>query len=85
VKKYKRHVYVGIHVTDVLPKWARDPDVWEAIWVDAPFTFGDNSVSLITAERFARHLEKQLDDSRRVKALVARVRALGATYIDLES
>ena len=85
MKKYKRRVCECICVSDVLPKWTQGIDIWEAIWTDAPFSFGDNNVSLITAEYFAQHLEERLDDSRRSKGLVKRIRALGQTYLDLES
>ena len=70
--------------TDVVPReWGKW--FWERISENAPFSWGDNNRSMVTASDFARHCEEQLDDSVKVKHWLKKVRALGETYIDLEN
>jgi len=83
-KKLKVQACDFVSATDLVPRsWSAW--FWEAISENAPFSWGDNNRSLVTASDFARHCETRLDDSPRVKRFLARVRALGETYVDLES
>ena len=52
---------------------------------DAPFSWGDNNRSMVTADDFARHCEERLDDSPQVKKWLKKIYTLGQMYIDLES
>ncbi len=73
-----------ISATDLVPRgW--DNWFWAEISEDAPFSWGDNNRSMVTASDFARHCEERLDDSPKVKRFLRKVWALGETYIDLES
>lgn len=73
-----------IPATTIVPrKW--DIDFWENISDNAPFSWGDNNHSLVSASDFANHCEYRLDDSPAVKAWLRDVRKLGDTYIDLEN
>jgi len=73
-----------ISATDLVPKsWGGF--FWELISEDAPFSWGDNNRSLVTAADFADHCAARLDDSPKVQQWLDEVRALGQRYIDLES
>lgn len=73
-----------ISATDIVPRsW--DKWFWEQISNNAPFSWGDNNRSLVTASDFANHCEEVLDDSPKVKKWLKQVRKLGEMYIDLES
>ena len=73
-----------VSATDIVPRgW--DKWFWESISENAPFSWGDNNRSLVTANDFARHCEQCLDDSVKVKRFLKKVRDLGDMYIDLES
>jgi len=70
--------------TDLVPRGWHDW-FWEAISENAPFSWGDNNRSMVTASSFADHCEKRLEDSPKVKRFLKKVRALREMYIDLES
>jgi hypothetical protein len=73
-----------ISATDVVPRsW--DSDFWSTIGNNAPFSWGNNNRSMVTASSFASHCEERLDDSPKVKRFLKKVRAFGEMYIDLES
>lgn len=73
-----------VSATDLVPRnW--DAWFWAEISHNAPFSWGDNYHSLVTASDFARHCEARLDDSLKVKRFLRKLRALGETYVDLES
>ncbi len=73
-----------VSATDLVPRsW--DKWFWENISENAPFSWGDNNRSMVTASDFARHCEERLDDSPKIKRFLKKVRALGEMYIDLES
>ena len=74
-----------ICVSDIAPKWAIKEDFWAKVSEGAPFTWGDNNHSLVTASDFARWCEEVLDDSRKVKTWLKKIRELGEMYIDLEN
>ena len=85
-KKLQRHTCKYIHATDLVPPEWRGW-FWEAFSANAPFSWGDNHHSLITATEFADHAEGLgasigLPD---YPAFLKRVVALGQTYIDLEN
>jgi len=73
-----------VSATDLVPKrwqgW-----FWETISNDAPFSWGDNNRSMVTASSFADHCQQRLDDSLSAKRFLNKVRSLGEMYIDLES
>lgn len=71
--------------SDIAPKWAIVEDFWAKISEGAPFSWGDNELSLVTASCFADWCEEVLDDSRKVKNWLKQIRELGEMYIDLEN
>lgn len=72
-----------IAATDLVPPlWRRW--FWGLISEDAPFSWGDNNLSLVRASRFADHCEDRLDDGPATTRFINKLRALGETYIDLE-
>ena len=73
-----------ISVTDVVPRGWRNW-FWETVAEDAPFSWGDNNRSLVTASAFADHCQARLDDSPRTRRFLERLRSLGEMYLDLES
>lgn len=63
-------------------------DCWELIAENAPFTWGDNDRTLVTASRLHDHIADMLDEcpkKKAVKRVLAVLDALGETYVDLES
>jgi hypothetical protein len=73
-----------ISATAIVPRdW--DKWFWAVIADNAPFSWGDNNRSMVTACDFARHCEERLDDSPKVKRFLNKLHALGDMYIDLES
>ena len=58
---------------------------WELVSDNAPFSWGDNNRSMVTANDFAQHCEERLDDAPKCKRFLCKVRRLGDMYIDLES
>ena len=63
-------------------------DYWELVVEDAPFSWGDNNRSMVTASSLRYHLEDRLCDyqnKKAVKRVIAVLAALGETYVDLES
>lgn len=73
-----------ISATDLVPEdWVGW--FWELISENAPFSWGDNNRSLITANYFAKHCEKCLDKSKESKQFIDKLYKLKDLYIDLES
>lgn len=73
-----------IPATDIVPRhW--DKWFWEAISNNAPFSWGDNNHSLVTANDFANHCQEHLDDSPKVQRFLKKLRKLGEMYVDLET
>ena len=61
---------------------------WTLISENAPFSWGNNNRSLVTASDFARHCEDRLEGTTSQSSItrfLKKVRALGETYIDLEN
>jgi len=66
---------------------------WEVASQDAPFSWGDNNRTLVTAERLADHVVHLNDPVNGVRFVSAqayqtflrRLRKLGTMYIDLEN
>jgi hypothetical protein len=73
-----------VSATDLVPKGWRKW-FWGEISENAPFSWGDNNRSMVTASAFANHCEERLDDSPKVKRFLKKVRSLGDMYVDLES
>ena len=84
-----------IPCTSLVPRtW--DNWFWSLISDSAPFSWGDNNRTLVTAVRFARHAESRMESDpdlcehngvlkRAYRAWLRDVRTLGDTYIDLEN
>ena len=82
-----------VRVTELVPeRWQE----WfcTAISEDAPFSWGDNNRTLVTAERFADHCEDRMEDLldesnlffvQEARDFIEVLRRLGQTYIDLEN
>lgn len=60
-----------------------DDGFCELIANDAPFSWGDNDFSIITAGRLADHAE-ECDHRKEYTDLIQQIRDLGDTYINLE-
>lgn len=66
---------------------------WGCISENAPFSWGDNNRSLVTACDFKQHCEARLLDAvdlygacqEEIDAFLERLAELGDTYIDLEN
>lgn len=83
-KAYRVQTCEFISATDLVPRsW--DEWFWGLISEDAPFSWGVNNRSMVTAGDFADHCEERLDDSPKVKRFLKKLRELGEMYIDLES
>jgi len=76
-----------VSATNLVPRgW--DHWFWEAISVSAPFTWGDNNRSMVTASSFADHCEETIIGTIPMptyRRFINKVRSLGEMYIDLES
>jgi hypothetical protein len=78
-----------IEVSDLVPKsWLSW--FWTLISEKAPFNWGDNNRTLVTADAFADHCEARLLDcdetSQAAKTkFLNKLRDLGETYLDLEN
>ena len=79
-----------VEVSDLVPENWRDW-FYETISENAPFSWGDNNRTLITAERFLDHAERVLDDDNppitenEKEAFINQLKELGQTYVDLEN
>ena len=87
-KRIKVRTTEFVHVTDLVPKkW--NSWFWELISENAPFTWGDNNRSMVTAECFADHCEQRLDDApvsqSAIREWLKKIYKLGQMYIDLEN
>ena len=89
VKMPKIHQCRFVEVSDLVPKSWVDW-FWGLISENAPFSWGDNNRSMVTADDFARYCEERLDGVDDVSEAAKRrwldsIYALGQTYIDLEN
>lgn len=76
-----------ISATGLIPShWT---DFWGSFSSNAPFSWGDNNRTLVTAEAFADHAQDLELESvygyGAVREWLKKIRRLGQTYIDLES
>ena len=60
-------------------------EFWCLISDNAPFSWGDNNRTLVTASSLANHCQDRLDDRPSYLNLLQSLRELGETYVDLES
>ena len=78
-----------IAATDLVPKkWSNW--FWAQFSSNAPFSWGDNNRTLITAERFLSHCDTDVELPKNIKdkeyiEFSQRLQKLGQTYIDLEN
>lgn len=81
-----------VEVSDLVPKqWTHW--FWSLISEDAPFSWGDNNRTLVTASRFHDHCMNRLDcpedfgiTQKAVDKFLKKIADLGETmYIDLEN
>lgn len=91
---HKRQVPVRVtefvEVTDLVPLSWRNNGFFGAISSNAPFTWGDNNRSMVTAEVFADHCERYGADEvgttpGAYREWLKKVRRLGQMYVDLEN
>lgn len=83
------HTAEFVSVTDLVPQ-AWTGWFWDLISESAPFTWGTNNRTLVTALDFANHCAERLalcDDLSEadVTAFLQKVRKLGWTYVGLEN
>lgn len=80
------------NVTDLVPEeWGSW--FWGLVSGDAPFSWGDNNRTLVTASRFYDHCNEKLEfvvedgdvTQDEVDAFLKTIEDLGETYIDLEN
>lgn len=82
--KVKMQTCEFVCASDIVPRsWVHW--FWGQVSEGAPFSFGDNNRTLITASRFAQHCRQALDDSSKVRKWLKEVEKLGETYIDIEN
>jgi hypothetical protein len=77
-----------VEAFDLTRGYAWSPEFWSVLSASAPFTWGDNNRSMVTASRLLEHVERCAFDcipSEELDRLIARLEALGETYIDLEN
>jgi len=74
-----------IPVSSLVPDRNARAQICGLLSEDAPFSWGDNNLSLVTATRLAEHCEDRLGDSAHELNLISLLGCLGETYIDLES
>jgi hypothetical protein len=87
-----RHTCEYVFANDLLPV-EHAQFIWEAISDGASCSWGDNNHSMITADRFADMIDDWSNEivrdcfitRRALTALIKRIRALGTTYVELES
>ena len=82
--KLKTHTCEFVSATDLVPGTWRGW-FWELISENAPFSWGDNNRSLVTASFFRQHCEERLPEGPATARFLGKLRRLGETYIDLES
>ena len=88
--KTNKEVCEFIPATNLIPYWAKNW-FWGEFSSSAPFSWGDNNRTLITASRFAGHAQEVLMDHydsdlpMRAQRWINELRDLGETYIDLEN
>jgi hypothetical protein len=77
-----------INAEDLLPKtWIRN-GIWGTLSSDAPFSWGDNDITLVTASRFADHIEDALQDEvdkSTLTKVLKKIKAQGEVYVNLEA
>lgn len=89
---------ITIHNTDFVEATELVPNEWQdwfwgLISENAPFSWGDNNRTMITASSFADHCENCLDtlcedegiSQEEIAEFLDKVRSLGETYVDLEN
>jgi hypothetical protein len=82
------HATEFVCVTDLVPKhWQ---EFYAVISTNAPFSWGDNNRSMVTAEVFADHCERYGADEvgtteGAYREWLKKVRRLGDMYVDLEN
>ena len=83
----KPKVYTCKYVcsSDIAPSWALKEDFWVEVSEGAPFTWGDNSRSMVTATAFASWCQEVLDDTPKIRKWLQEIYELGDMYIDLEN
>ena len=87
-KKIQKKTCEFVEFGSLIPKnWspARREQFFCDISDNAPFSWGDNNRTLVTASAFANHCQLHLDDSRRTQAFLRKLWTLGETYVDLEN
>jgi hypothetical protein len=74
-----------IEITSIVPASLTD-DFWADFSSDAPFSFGDNDRTLVTAERVLEHCKFVCEtDTDEMIEFLDLLKSLGDTYIDIEN
>jgi hypothetical protein len=81
----KKQTCEFIPVSKVVPQWLAKKDFWENISDGAPFSWGDNNRTLVTASRFADHCQYLVGQTKKAQSFMRKLERLGDTYIDLEN
>ena len=86
-KKLKIHQTEYVEATDLIPEnWTEW--FWSEFSEHCPFSFGDNYMTIVTAEAFADHcqsLDHEGIPEIAYQAFMRKLRRLGQMYIDLEN
>ena len=91
MSKVKMETCQFVRVTSLVPRSWRS---WFycRISENAPFSWGDNNRTLVTAKRFLEHCEDIYDDAleenvseKEIQTFFNQLKELGQTYIDLEN
>ena len=95
MKKSKFAVEKNVYTIKFIPLSNLVPNKWiswfyDMISQDAPFSWGDNNRTLVTASRLADHAEAGFAnqdniEETEIEKWLTEVRKLGNTYIDLEN
>lgn len=76
-----------VAASDIVPP-ALAPEFWSEFSENAPFSWGDNNRTLVTASRFYDHCKAALGDELQgpeTDEFYALLEIMGETYIDLEN
>lgn len=75
-----------VELTSITPQSLNDGDFWADFSSDAPFSFGDNNRTLITAERVLEHCKFICNtDTDDMIEFLDLLKSLGDTFIDIEN
>ncbi len=76
-----------VAASSIIPKEAIKADFWHIVSENAPFSWGDNAHTLVSAKRFAEHCEDAFAGEPGLPVVLRRLRELDdlGLFVDLES